>query len=123
MADNISAMPYVPAAAGRRHAVAAFAHVAARRRQWSLLGHHPTPGRRVAAQPFAPHSRFDTRVSRDASLRRLDRSAADDWRDGGHLESEDDSDRESLARLSEVDCRDADLQPGCRRGVVGWVLS
>src|ERR1051326_4693425 len=106
MAQHLSTMLDVFAAAGRRHALAAFAHVAARRRQWSLLAHHPTCGRRAAAKYFEPHARFDACVSRDASLRCLDRGVAVDWRDGGNLEGEDYSDRESLVRLSEIDCGD-----------------
>src|ERR1041384_6196199 len=123
MAHDVSTMLDVFAAAGCRYALAVVAHVAARRRQRSFLAYYAARGRRVAAEHFESHARLDARLPRDTSLRRLDRRAAVDWRERSNLESEDNPDRESLARLSEVDCGDPDLQPVPGRGVVGRLFS
>src|SRR3989442_5623022 len=118
MADNISALSGILAAAFGRNSLAAFAHLVADGRQWALLANHPTCRCRIAAKRFESHAGLSACFSRAAALWRLDRRAAADWGERCDLEREDYSGRESFARISQTDCCDSDLWFSRRRSSV-----
>ena len=122
MAPDVSSLSDVLAASHRRNALAAFAHVIIGRRQRIVLANNTTRGSRTATERVQSHARLDACVFGDAALRRLDLGAAFDRSDGSDLECEDDSDCESLARLSKTDRGYLDLQFVFRRGSVDRLL-
>src|SRR5688572_33252303 len=110
MAEDLSPLSDAFASGVGRHALAAFTHAVAGRRQRVVLAHHATRRCRPSAQCLQSHAGFHARVSRDAALWRLDRGFAVDWRHRRDLESEDHSGRRPLSWFSETDRRGSHLQ-------------
>src|SRR5690349_4088320 len=74
--EDVSALPVFVARHARDHDLALVANNRAQRRQRTLLAHHATLGRTVAAATFESHAGLGPFIPGDAALRRLHRRAA-----------------------------------------------
>src|SRR5262249_2825373 len=114
---------FIPAAVcARGNDLAVVSNDSVAGQQWSVLAHHAAFGRRSVAADFESLARISASVSGNASLRRLDRCVAVDWRTGrrARLGIEDSSGSASSARLSARDWWIIDRCTRRRRGPVVW---